>query len=77
MTREYETGTRSLITFVWTDSTSTLQVSARIGSFPNMLQTRTLQLVCASGKGGVEPLTPDKSITYDGQAVSATLTGCK
>lgn len=66
----YETGARATYDLVWNDTTKTLSVNARQGSFPGMTQRRDRKLVLmnGAGKGGIEMLPATKSISYTGKA---------
>ena len=69
----YENGVSSTIDFEWEDSTRTLSIGDRKGSFPGMLKTRTFRVVIVKpGHGsGVEPVEePDQIIAYDGGRLS-------
>ena len=62
----------TLITFSWDESTQTLTVSDRTGSFPGMLQDRKLHVyLVRPGHGvGIMPTTvPDHSFTYQGAKI--------
>ena len=44
----YETGAYATIPMTWNDSTQTLTIGARQGSFPGMLSSRTFNIVWVS-----------------------------
>ena len=72
----YENGAFTRIPLNWNDATSTLTIGAREGSYPGMLASRTFEIVLVSAdKPAPFSFTPtaDKSVTYDGSAVSVTL----
>ena len=65
----YETGNYATIPITWNDSTHTLTLGARQGSFPGMLTNRTFRVVWVSaGHGtGIPPTTTaDAVVTYTG-----------
>jgi alpha-D-xyloside xylohydrolase len=68
----YEKGIHATIAMHWDDSQRALRISARQGSFPGMLNSRTFHLVVARpGHGSGPALTtdPDQVISYSGSAV--------
>jgi alpha-D-xyloside xylohydrolase len=70
----YEKGLYSLITFRWDDARRRLTIGARNGSYPGMLQNRTLNVVVVRETGGVgEDVSgsPDRTIPYAGTEVVA------
>lgn len=70
----YENGERATIDLKWKDSTRTLDIGARQGSYAGMPAKRQLHLVLVSpghGTGATE--TQDITITYDGTACSVGL----
>ena len=76
-TYDYEKGAHATIAFTWTDSTNTLSIQARTGSFPGMLKQRSLRIVIvASGHGVGVDLTsnPEKLVNYNGSAQVIHLT---
>ena len=76
-TYDYEKGSCATIAFTWNDSTNTLSIGARKGSFPGMLKQRSFRIVTvASGHGvGVDPASnPEKLANYDGTAQAIHLT---
>ena len=69
----YEKGAFSRIRITWDDSTRTITIGAREGSFTGMLDKRTFRLVLVS-PGKAVPFTfdpvPDASLDYSGKPVS-------
>jgi alpha-D-xyloside xylohydrolase len=77
ITNAYEKGAASRIPITWNDAAGTLTISARDGSYPGMLDTRTFNVVFVSaaqpvGYGAGAP--PGCKITYHGEAVEVA--GC-
>ncbi len=75
MTNDYEAGGFTRIPITWTEATKTLTIGARQGSFPEMLATRTFQLILVSptkavGFSPTKAPTPDATIAYTGAAVT-------
>ncbi len=72
-TYDYEHGAFSRIPVSWNETTHTLRIGARQGSFPGMLATRTFEVVFVT-PGRAVPLDlerkADKVVRYDGSAVS-------
>jgi alpha-D-xyloside xylohydrolase len=69
---DYESGSYSTIPFTWDESTQTLTIGARQGSFPGMLTNRTFRIVwVSSGHGAGIPVTTtvDRLVSYSGNAV--------
>ena len=69
---DYETGTCATIPISWNDSSQTLTIGQRQGSFPGMLANRTFNIVWVGpGRGAGVPSTPapDAIIQYHGQAL--------
>jgi alpha-D-xyloside xylohydrolase len=74
-TYDYEKGIHATIPLTWNDATNTLTIGARTGEFPGVLKQRTFHVVFVGeghGAGVGETAEPDKSVTYDGNAVSVT-----
>lgn len=71
----YEKGEFSEIPMSWNDSTRTLTIGKRQGSFNGMLQTRKfrLTLVDTSTPGGSIPATATKTVDYHGTPLSVSL----
>jgi|KBSSwiStaDraftv2_1062776.scaffolds.fasta_scaffold00183_43 alpha-D-xyloside xylohydrolase len=77
-TYNYEKGKYSTIPIHWDDSTHTLTIGERKGSFPGMIENRTFNVVVVGPNygGGVSPRTaPDQAVQYSGKAVSSTANG--
>jgi alpha-D-xyloside xylohydrolase len=71
----YQRGAYATIRFTWDDASHTLTIGERAGSFPGMLQSRTLRVVfVGTGHGVGAALTPsaDKSLTYTGKTITVT-----
>jgi alpha-D-xyloside xylohydrolase len=69
-TYNYEKGTHSTIPFSWDNSSQSLTIGDRAGSFPGMLESRSLHIVFVSeghGAGGGLTANPDKTVTYLGK----------
>ena len=69
---DYESGAYATIPIKWTESTRTLTIGQRQGSFPGMLSTRTFNIVWVSpghGTGVPSTTTPDATVSYNGTAV--------
>jgi len=72
---DYEQGQSARIPLTWTESTKTLTIGARTGSFPGMQMTRTFNVVFVGGShgSGVEvSATPDQVVKYDGTQAAVT-----
>jgi alpha-D-xyloside xylohydrolase len=68
----YEKGTYSTIPFNWDEKSATLQIGARQGQFPGMMNSRTFRVVWVGENKGVGTAsTPqvDKVVTYTGKAM--------
>ena len=75
-TFDYEHGAFAEIPVTWEDSTRTLTIGKRQGSFPGMLGNRTFQIVLVSkGQPGAfsEIIKPLRTVQYDGGQESLTL----
>jgi alpha-D-xyloside xylohydrolase len=75
-TYNYEKGKYSTIPIHWEDSTHTLTVGNRKGSFAGMSENRTFNIVVVGEKhgAGVDPVaSPDKELQYSGKEVSASV----
>ena len=73
---DYETGAFARIPIVWADTTRTLTIGKREGTFPGMLARRTFQVVLATPAKPVPfsfALPSDKVVPYTGQALSIML----
>jgi len=69
----YEHGKHSLIPITWSESTKTLTIGARSGSYAGMPDALTFHIVWVGanhGVGGAESTQIDKTIDYKGAAVS-------
>ena len=64
----YERGERTTIRFKWHDGSSTLEISAREGSYPGQLAHRRFRVTLPDGRM--------KAVDYDGKAVSVVFAGC-
>jgi len=74
-TYNYEKGQFATIAFAWDDSSHTLTIGERKGSFTGMLAKRTFHVVFVSdGHGaGIDPAaTADKTVEYTGAQVSVS-----
>ena len=73
-TYNYEKGTYATIPIHWNDSTQTLTLGDRKGSFPGMLDKRTFNfvLVREDHGAGVEPVVSAQTIQYSGTQVAAS-----
>lgn len=72
----YEKGDYSTIDFKWNDSTSTLSIGKRNGSFKGMLKTRKFNIILASPKAGfgMEENSPYlQTVNYNGKKISVKL----
>jgi len=71
---DYEKGAFATILIHWDDAKQQLEIGARQGSFPGMLQRRTFNLVWVRAEHGGGPgvTATDKSIEYDGSAVTVS-----
>jgi alpha-D-xyloside xylohydrolase len=72
---DYEQGQYSRIPLTWHDSTKTLSIGARIGSYPGMPATRTFNVVFVGanhGSGVDVSAAPDQVVKYDGSEASVT-----
>jgi alpha-D-xyloside xylohydrolase len=75
-TYDYEKGAFSQIPIQWDDATGTLTLGKRLGSFPEMLKERTVQIVLVSPStptGFKFDATPVKTVKYSGEAVPVKL----
>ena len=71
----YEKGAHSTIPFSWDNSSQSLTIGDRTGSFPGMTESRSLHIVFVSeghGAGGGLTATPDKTVTYSGKKLVVT-----
>jgi alpha-D-xyloside xylohydrolase len=75
-TYNYEKGQYATIPIHWNDTTHTLTVGARKGSFSGMLETRRLNVIMVEenhGAGIEPPSAPDQAAQYSGGEISLTL----
>jgi len=75
-TYEYEQGQYATIPISWHESTHTLDIGARTGSFPGMMKQRIFNVVLVSKDhgAGVDPATTNDSVVhYHGKAVRVVL----
>jgi alpha-D-xyloside xylohydrolase len=73
-TYAYEKGQRATYDLVWNDEARTLNIGARQGSFPGMVQQRRLNLtlMSAGNATGVAPSAVTKAVTYSGRALTVS-----
>jgi len=72
----YEKGEYSTIRFTWNDRNQTLDIGARNGAFPGMLQTRTFRVTLvreSRGVGDTFGAKPDVEVRYQGRAIRVSL----
>lgn len=71
----YEKGIFSTIEFTWNDADKTLTIGERKGSFPGMLEIRTINITIVSEDKGIDiPISQtDKSVTYSGDKLEIKL----
>jgi alpha-D-xyloside xylohydrolase len=75
LTYDYQQGAFTEIQLRWTDSTRTLSIGERKGTFTGMLASRTFQVVFVSSSRSVGfSFTPtaDRTVSYTGAALDAT-----
>ncbi|MBC7890302.1 MAG: glycoside hydrolase family 31 protein [Ferruginibacter sp.] len=75
-TYNYEKGESATFSFNWNDKKKELFISARKGSFPGMLQSRTFNIVIVQenkGTGVDAPVKFDKTVQYDGKAITVKM----
>jgi alpha-D-xyloside xylohydrolase len=71
----YEKGMYATIPMAWKDSTKTLTIGARQGTFPGMLAKRTFNVVFVTQGHGADrtpTAAPDKVVMYDGTQATVT-----
>jgi alpha-D-xyloside xylohydrolase len=71
----YEKGMYATIPMTWKDSSKTLTIGPRQGTFPGMLAKRTFNVVFVTQGHGADrtpTATPDKVVTYDGTQATVT-----
>ncbi len=72
-TYNYEKGERAVVPIDWNESSQTLTIGARSGSYPEMAQTRKINVVFVGenhGAGREVTATADRTVDYDGSAVT-------
>jgi alpha-D-xyloside xylohydrolase len=73
---DYEKGQHTVIPIRWNDNAKTLTLDAREGSYPGMVQQRTLRIVTVTkghGAGAAITAGADKEILYKGAKVEVVL----
>lgn len=71
----YEKGAHVTIPIAWDDTSQTLTIGDRTGTFPGMLESRKFQIVFVTeghGIGGVLTQNADKAVTYTGKKITVT-----
>jgi alpha-D-xyloside xylohydrolase len=69
----YEKGAHSIIPFSWDDASQLLTIGDRTGTFPGMLESRSIHVVFVGqnhGAGGGLTDKPDKTIQYSGKKIT-------
>ena len=72
-TYNYEKGQRAVIPIDWNESTQTVTIGPRSGSYPGMPEARKFNIVFVGenhGAGGEETSTADRSVDYTGSVVT-------
>lgn len=72
----YEKGQYATIPFTWSDRDKTLDIGARHGTFPGMLETRTFHIILVRpnrGVGDTFDSESDVEVRYQGQAIRVSL----
>ncbi|MDR1757878.1 MAG: glycoside hydrolase family 31 protein [Bacteroidales bacterium] len=71
----YEQGEKATFTLTWNDKNKTLTITERQGSFPQMIPTRTLNIVTVSpSRGcGIYENTVSKQVIYTGKKMEVAL----
>lgn len=75
-TYNYEKGAFATFNFSWDDKNKELEISARKGTFPGMLQKRIFNVVVVNenkGTGLDAAIRVDKVVAYDGKTVKVKL----
>ena len=70
---DYEKGAYAIISFHWDETSGTLTIGDRKGSFPGMIRTRTFRVVFVSenhGVGVAPAARPDQIVEYLGAKVT-------
>lgn len=76
----YEKGAYATIPLSWEEASQTLTIGERNGSFPGMLQSRTVHVIFVSadhGAGIHEETKADKVVTYSGRPIAVSRPGSK
>ena len=71
----YENGAHTTIPFSWDEAKQTLTIGDRVGTFPGMLEARTLRIVFVRenhGAGVFPEDRPEKIVQYSGQKITVT-----
>jgi alpha-D-xyloside xylohydrolase len=71
----YEKGAHATISLSWEESSHTLSIGDRIGTFPGMLESRTFHVVFVGenhGTGSALTQAPDKTVHYAGKELTVT-----
>ena len=74
-TYAYEKGQHAVIPIHWDEATNTLTIGAREGSYPQMAQQRTFDVVFVGanhGSGIEQTASPDKQVQYSGASITVT-----
>jgi alpha-D-xyloside xylohydrolase len=74
-TMAYQSGAFTQIPFTWNDSTQTLTIGARQGSYTGMLNSRVFNIVVVKNNGngaGINPGNPNATVTYTGSQLTVT-----
>jgi alpha-D-xyloside xylohydrolase len=69
----YEKGTHATILITWEETSHTLTIGDRAGTFPGMLESRKFHIVFVAenhGVGGRLTQNPDKTVTYTGKKIT-------
>jgi alpha-D-xyloside xylohydrolase len=72
---DYEKGVHATILFSWDDTSHTLTIGDRAGTFPGMLEKRTFRVVFVTenhGVGGGLTENVDKTVEYSGRKITVT-----
>ncbi|MGC2546084.1 MAG: DUF5110 domain-containing protein, partial [Silvibacterium sp.] len=72
-TYNYEKGQRAVIPIDWNESTQTVTIGPRSGSYPGMPEARKFNIVFVGenhGAGGEETSMADRSVDYTGSVVT-------
>ncbi len=72
----YEHGAKATTLFQWDDRHQLLTIGDRVGTFPGMLQSRTLRIIVVKpghGIGAQSAQTVDQTVTYEGHSKKINL----